>query len=155
MLTVNGNASKPGGGVWATISDERLKTHVSPFQRGLEDLMKIQPVFYQYKKDNPLGIVSEETYTGFIAQEIEKIIPEAIVRSKNHHFLSLNHDPILWTTLNAVKELNQIKADKKELEYLKQENQNLKLEIQNLKNQLNHLQEMVKKWEQNLNAKTN
>ncbi len=153
MLSVNGDASKLGGSSWLTFSDQRLKTQISPFQRGLNDLMKIQPVFYQYKKDNPLGIVSEETYTGFIAQEIEKIIPEAIVRSKNHHFLSLNHDPILWTTLNAVKELNQIKADKQEMELLKQENQNLKLEIQNLKNQLNDLEKSVKRLESNFIAK--
>lgn len=107
QLSVNGNASKVGGGTWVVFSDQRLKENITPFNRGLNDIMKIQPVFYQYKKENPFEIVSSETHIGFIAQEIEKVIPEAIVRSKNHSFLSLNHDPILWTTLNAVKELNQ------------------------------------------------
>lgn len=145
QLSVNGNASKVGGGSWAVFSDQRLKENITPFNRGLNDIMKIQPVYYQYKKDNPLEIVSNETHIGFIAQEIEKVIPEAIVHSKNHSFLSLNHDPILWTTLNAVKELNQIKADKTEIEILKQENLLLKQEIQNLKNQISNIEKLLEK----------
>ncbi len=152
-LSVNGNASKTGGGTWATFSDKRLKTHITHFNRGLKDLLQIQPVFYEYKKDNPLGIVSDGVHTGFIAQDVEKIIPEAIIYNKNHEYLSLNHDPILWTMLNAVKDLNTIKVDKTEMEELKQENQNLKIEIQNLKNQLNELEKSVKKLESNLLAK--
>jgi hypothetical protein len=102
-LTVNGTADKPGGGSWATFSDERLKDIKAPFSPGLRAVMQLQPLRYEYKRDNALGIKSEGEHIGFSAQAVQKIIPEAV--SKNDKgFLLVNNDPILWTMLNAIKE---------------------------------------------------
>src|SRR5262249_43997956 len=48
-LSVNGNADKPGGGSWLNFSDERLKDIAGRFTPGLEAIMKLQPIRYQYK----------------------------------------------------------------------------------------------------------
>jgi Chaperone of endosialidase len=116
-LTVNGGASKPGGGSWATFSDERLKNIKGRFTPGLNPVMRLQPIRYQYKADNALGIKSEGEHIGFGAQAVQKVLPEAVTRDEKG-FLLVNNDPILWTMLNAVKEQQaQIEQQKKALEH--------------------------------------
>jgi Chaperone of endosialidase len=102
-LTVNGGASKPGGGSWATFSDERLKNIKGSFTQGLKAVMQLQPIRYQYKPDNALGIKAEGEQIGFGAQAVQKIIPEAVTRDQKGYLL-VNNDPIMWTMLNAIKE---------------------------------------------------
>jgi hypothetical protein len=103
-LSVNGNASKVGGGSWASFSDERLKNIKGRFTPGLNAVMQLQPLRYEYKRDNALNLKSEGEHVGFSAQAIQKIIPEA-VSTNDKGFLLVNNDPILWTMLNAIKEL--------------------------------------------------
>ena len=69
--------------------------------------MKLHPVRFTYKKDNPLGLPSDHPTTGFIAQEVQKVIPEAVHENKNG-YLELNVDPIHWAAVNAVKELKTL-----------------------------------------------
>jgi hypothetical protein len=102
-LTVNGSADKPGGGSWGTFSDARLKTVNGSFRAGLEAILKLRPVRYRYKAQNALGIKDNEEHVGFVAQEVQKLIPEA-VSPDNQGYLIVNNDPILWAMLNAIKE---------------------------------------------------
>jgi len=102
-LTVNGTADKPGGGSWGTFSDERLKNLKGRFTPGLRSVMQLQPLRYEYKPDNALGIKSEGEHIGFSAQAVQKVIPEAI-SANDKGYLVVNNDPILWTMLNAIKE---------------------------------------------------
>ncbi len=102
-LSVNGTASKPGGGTWAVFSDERLKNIKGNFNSGLNAVMKLQPLRYEYKPDNALGIKSAGEHIGFGAQAVQQVIPEAVTTNANG-FLMVNNDPIIWTMLNAIKE---------------------------------------------------
>ena len=102
-LSVNGDASKTGGNTWLSFSDERLKNIKGRFNTGLKAVMQLQPIRYEYKPDNALGLVSEGDHIGFGASTVQKIIPEAVTRSQSG-YLMLNSDPILWTMLNAIKE---------------------------------------------------
>ncbi|HXI91686.1 MAG TPA: tail fiber domain-containing protein [Blastocatellia bacterium] len=103
LLTVMGGASKPGGGSWAVFSDERLKTIKGSFTTGLKALMRLQPLRYEYKRDNALGIHANGEHVGFAAQAIQRIIPEAVTKDEQGYLL-LNNDPVVWTMLNAIKE---------------------------------------------------
>jgi len=67
LLSVNGNADKPGGGSWGTFSDRRLKTLAGSFNAGLSQILKINPVRYRYKADNALGIHDPEEHVGLVA----------------------------------------------------------------------------------------
>ncbi|MGR3221271.1 MAG: tail fiber domain-containing protein [Candidatus Anammoxibacter sp.] len=113
-LSVNGEASKVGGGSWVTFSDVRLKNINSAYDAGLNEIMKLQPIKYNYKADNPLNIPDEGEHVGFSAQAVQKLIPEA-VSANSKGFLMLNNDPIMWAMLNAIKEqqaqLEQLKAE--------------------------------------------
>ena len=113
-LSVNGTASKPGGGSWAVFSDERLKTIKGRYTRGLSAALQLQPIRFEYKRNNTLGLKSETENIGFGAQALQEIIPEAVTRNANG-YLQVNNDPILWTMLNAIKE------QQKEIEQLKQQ----------------------------------
>lgn len=102
-LTVNGNASKPGGGSWLAFSDERLKNIKGSFNGGLKAVMKLRPLRYEYKKDNIAGVKSDGEHIGFSAQEVEKVIPEAVTKTEQGIRL-VNNDPIILAMLNAIKE---------------------------------------------------
>jgi hypothetical protein len=102
-LSVNGTASKPGGGSWAVFSDERLKNVKGLFTSGLSAVMRLQPIRYEYKPVNALNLDSKGEYVGFGAQALQKVIPEAVSRNGNG-YLQVNNDPIIWTMLNAIKE---------------------------------------------------
>jgi hypothetical protein len=102
-LSVNGDASKTGGNTWLAFSDRRLKNIKSPFTTGLSAVMKLQPVRYEYKSDNALGLANEGEHIGFGAQDVQKVIPEAVT-TNSQGYLMLNSDPIIWTMLNAIKE---------------------------------------------------
>lgn len=118
-LSVNGNASKTGGGSWAVFSDERLKTVKGQFNTGLKALMQLQPLRFEYKQDNALNLKADGEQVGFGAQSLQKIIPEAVSAS-DRGYLMVNNDPIIWTMLNAIKE------QQKEIQQLKSEVRRLK-----------------------------
>ena len=103
LLSVNGNASKPGGGTWAVFSDERLKNIKGPFNSGLHAVMQLQPLRYEYKPQNALGIKMMGQHIGFSAQNVQQVIPEAVSQTENG-YLTINNDPIIWAMLNAIKE---------------------------------------------------
>ena len=117
-LSVNGTASKPGGGTWSVFSDERLKNIKGTFNTGLNALMQLRPVRYEYKQNNALGIKMGGEQIGFGAQTLQRVIPEAVTQNTNG-FLMVNNDPIIWTMLNAIKEqqkeINELKRQIRQL----------------------------------------
>ena len=118
-LSVNGDASKVGGGSWQTFSDERLKLIKGQFRTGLNAVMQLRPLRYEYRRDNPVGIKSDREYIGFSAQAVQKVIPEA-VNANAAGYLMVNSDPILWSMVNAIQEQQrQIEQLKKEIRQLR------------------------------------
>lgn len=80
--------------------------------------MQINPVVYSYKQDNKFEISPKEVYVGVLAQEIQKVLPEA-VGSFADGYLSVKTDPIFWTMLNSIKEQQkQIEKQQKQIEEL-------------------------------------
>jgi hypothetical protein len=118
-LSVNGDASKSGGGSWQIFSDERLKNFRGSFSRGLKEVMQLQPMRYEYRQNNSLGLKSLGEHVGFGAQTVQNVIPEAVTTSESG-YLMVNNDPIIWTMLNAIKE------QQKEIVELKRQIQQLR-----------------------------
>ena len=104
-LAVNsGTTLKTGTLSWTTLSDGRLKDVGSEYSAGLDEVMRLKPVHFRYKKDNPLKASSKEQYIGFVAQDVQKVIPEAVSKMKDG-YLRLQADPIFWAMLNSIKQL--------------------------------------------------
>lgn len=73
-LSVDGGASKPGGGEWAVPSDRRIKKDIQNFGDGLSVIMQLKPISYKYKENSGYSDFTTE-YVGFIAQDVEKVAP--------------------------------------------------------------------------------
>jgi len=74
-LTVNGGASKPGGGSWTNYSDRRLKKNVTAIERPLDLLLGLRGVHFEYKDPARIHELAGQR-TGFIAQEVERVLPD-------------------------------------------------------------------------------
>ena len=122
-LRTNGQAYKPGGGMWANISDRRLKQNIQPYTAGLSHLLQIRPVTYQYNALS--GHNTKEEHVGIIAQELQTIAPDMVSENADG-YLSVDNSAMVFMLVNAVKELND------KLEKVEMENQELKERIRNL-----------------------
>jgi len=101
----NGQAWKSNlSASWDNPSDERLKDIHGNFTAGLKEITQLQPIKFTYKKDNPLKLPSDVDAIGFSAQEVLKVLPEAVTKD-GMGYLNLKTDPILWAEVNAIKEL--------------------------------------------------
>jgi len=110
-----------------TTSDERLKNIKGSYDKGLKEILQVQPVTFAYKNDP-----SQEIHAGVIAQDIQKILPEAVDKMPSG-YLGVNQDPMFFAVLNALKEINEktIEEEKKH-EQLEKELNTLVAEIENL-----------------------
>ena len=69
-------------GVLLSLSDKRLKKNIKSIENATDLLLKLKPVYYNYKTEQyPNFGLNEEIEFGFIAQDVEAIIPN-IVRDK-------------------------------------------------------------------------
>lgn len=109
-LSVNGQAAKPGGGSWTGTSDFRAKKSITPYTRGLTEILGINPVSFQY---NSLSGHSDTTsrYIGVIAHEIEKILPSTVSTITDDPLIQekkvYDSSELIYTLINAIKELHQ------------------------------------------------
>ncbi|AFY01050.1 cell wall surface anchor family protein [Bdellovibrio bacteriovorus str. Tiberius] len=149
-LHVVGTAGLSTGTAWTNASDVRLKDIHGDYEYGLNEVLKLHTVRYSYKKDNPLGLGSDFEKTGFIAQEVKKVIPDAVKQRKDG-YLELNVDPIHWAVVNAIKDLYRLWFDdtlktktllekqSRELASVKAENADLKKRLERIESRLEKL----------------
>lgn len=74
-LSVTSNAFKPGGGAWSNLSDRSLKKNINELDGALDALLSLRGVTYEYKDAEAINELPG-TRTGFIAQEVEAVIPD-------------------------------------------------------------------------------
>jgi hypothetical protein len=85
-------------------SDGRYKDVINEFERGLDAILGLRPVRFHWNEKSTLR--RDIAYTGFIAQEVETVIPEAVHYDQKDDRYSLEERPIIAALVNAVKELN-------------------------------------------------
>ncbi len=111
-LHVVGTAGLSTGTAWTNTSDRRLKDIQGNFQYGLKEILSLKTIWFNYKKDNELGLPHDKKIAGFIAQQVEEHIPEAVF-AREDGYLELNVDPIHWATVNAVQDLHTLIEENK------------------------------------------
>jgi hypothetical protein len=102
----DGTSTNRWSAVWSAngtiqTSDIRLKKNIEPLQYGLKDVLKLQPVTYDWK-DN-----SGKNKIGLIAQEVKKIIPQVVVGDESKENLGMNYAELVPVLINSIKELNK------------------------------------------------
>jgi hypothetical protein len=98
-LCYNNLGAVGGNGAYQNLSDERAKTDIVSFDRGMDDLRCINPIKFR-------RVGSEELEVGFGAQNVLGVLPMAVKPFKDG-LLSVSADMILALTVCAVKELDQ------------------------------------------------
>ena len=87
---------------WNFSSDRRLKKNIKSIENGLEVVEKLNPVKFDFKNDKR----NDSYESGFIAQEVKEVIPQAITEDENG-YLSLGMNSITPYLAGAIKELNE------------------------------------------------
>lgn len=85
---------------WSCTSDESLKTNILSITNGIDIINQLQGVTYNWKDD-----LEGSRQNGFIAQDIQKVLPELVTTDDNGN-LSLNKDGIMPYIVEAVKSQN-------------------------------------------------
>lgn len=98
-----GTLTTDASGNLSVSSDERLKTNIGSFSRGLADIRGLSPISFSWRHSS--GLDTEHTYYGFSAQNVRDAIPEAVGIDPNG-YLTLSDRPILAASVNAIKELD-------------------------------------------------
>ena len=127
----SGVCSKAGGSATFTCaSDQKFKNTIEDFTDGLDFIMRLQPRNYYWNDDK-----KNELQYGFIAQEVQQVIPHAITEQEKdgEPYLSLDQGAFTPYLVNSIKDLNR------EITSLRQENLSLKSEQQKMKQDLDQL----------------
>jgi hypothetical protein len=100
---------------WETTSDERIKRNIVDSPKGLAEVKQLRVCNFNYKpiEDMPLNAEGKpiidnldpnRLITGFIAQELQTVMPEC-VNTTASGLLSVSSDAIIYALVKAVQEL--------------------------------------------------
>jgi hypothetical protein len=109
-------AVNDGGTIFAVstsisaISDLRLKENIKNIQYGLNEVLNLRPVSYDYIKTSTV-VDGSNGYLGFIAQEVETVIPELVgeARAKDENdepYKSFKMTDMIPVLTKAIQELS-------------------------------------------------
>ncbi len=130
---VGGQAyTNTGAATFTVLSDVRYKDVHGNYERGLNDLLKVETIRFNYKKENPLGSDPIHEYVGLSAQNLQTAIPEAVEQQNKEgiEFLTVNTSPVIYAMINSVKELYyKIVGHDREIASLKAKNQELESKL--------------------------
>ena len=115
--TVGSINTSTSGTTYNTTSDRRLKDNITTITDGKEKLLAMNPVTHTWKA-NPN---TDETVHGFIAQEMQSIVPEAVTGdAESEDMMSMDYGritPVIVAALqDALKEIDMLKNRITELE---------------------------------------
>ena len=101
MQAIGGVASAALG----LFSDERLKRDVHAIEDAISVLKKTRPVSYYYKQRN--GLNPERMHHGFIAQELQGVLPNAVYTEDVSGMLQVDLFDLIGLLTRAVQQLDE------------------------------------------------
>jgi hypothetical protein len=118
------------------ISDKRQKENITNLNNALGIIMKLQGVKYDIKKEytyndtlegkkKELCEIKRHNQIGFLAQDVEKVLPEAVNYDDSTDIYGINYTRIIPVLVEAIKEQQlAIETLNSELEKLKRKTKN-------------------------------
>jgi len=100
------------GQLSAPVSDESVKENITPIGYGIKEIMQMNPVWFEFKDE--FENYGKGRQNGNIAQELEKIIPEAVFLTPQTNKKGIEYGQLHAVYIKAIQEL------KTEIETLKQ-----------------------------------
>lgn len=105
-----GNNMDFRGNITAYASDERLKTNITPITNPLEKLQQVRGVEYDWRDDvEEKGFIPSMPHeTGVIAQEVQQVVPDAVVPAPfDSEYLTVDHVKLIPLLIESIKELKE------------------------------------------------
>ncbi len=121
--------------VYNTTSDQRVKENIADTHFALADLLNVKVRDFEFR-DDPENKVK----TGFIAQELFAVYPEAVTKPVDDYDLwQVDYGRITPLLVKAIQDQQQ------QIKSAREENQLLRSELQSLKDKMNRIEEMLVK----------
>ncbi len=154
--------SYASGGTWQT-SDKQFKQEIATLENALEVIEQLRPTSYQFKTEEyDLLRLPTETQYGFIAQELEEVMPE-LVREVRHvtnyneaeennvekeyiKFKAVNYTPLIPLLVSAIQEQQSEISSKDE------EVDQLATELEELKNQQQQMLKLIENMSEEMSS---
>ncbi|ENS4895097.1 tail fiber domain-containing protein [Salmonella enterica] len=120
---------------WLSTSDQRLKSNIEPITGALDKIKQITG--YTYDKRSDLE-PNEHTFTtheaGLIAQEVQKVLPEAVSAIGEDNILGVTSYAVQALQINAIKELDtKVEVQEETISVLSTQVENQQQQIDELK----------------------
>jgi len=90
-------------------SDRNAKTNIVPVFNATDKVKNLNPVTFNWKKNDPSissNSITEKQEIGFIAQEVEQVLPDAVTTDNEGNKL-VNYSAIIPILTEAIKELTE------------------------------------------------
>jgi hypothetical protein len=135
------------GQLGTTTSSQRFKEEIKPMDQASKGLFALKPVTFRYKKEiDPAG----KSQFGLVAEEVEKVNPDLIVRDKEGNPYSVRYDQVNAMLLNEfLKEHRTVQQQGATIAELKKEIASLTTTV---KQQAAQIQKVSGRLESNLSA---
>jgi hypothetical protein len=120
-LDVNGTVA--GTGAYSSNSDTRLKQDILPIENALNKILMLNGVTYNWNKEfDPDINLDDRNHIGLLAQDVEKIIPQAVYTDNSKNQLkSMTYTELIPVLIEAIKEqqtqINELKNKLKDTPY--------------------------------------
>lgn len=122
---------------WNSLSDKNIKKNIRSIGNALSKALQLNGVYYQWIDAESFD---DKQHLGFIAQDVEKVIPEVVNNYKGVY--SMQYAPITALLVEAIKEQQQIiDEQQKEIETLKARSQ----EIDKLREEIQAIMKIIGK----------
>ena len=96
-------AAIPIGLKLASLSDKRLKNTIQDLDSSLDLLRELRPVTYYYNKES--GEDPTRMHYGFIAQEYNKVLPDAVYQDYDSGYYKIDTTDVVALLVSAVQQL--------------------------------------------------
>lgn len=138
-LEVNGSIKATS---FISTSDKRLKKNVVQVE-GLDLIRLLRGVRYQWRSNG-------ESDTGFIAQEVEAVLPDAVETDISTGMKAIKYQNIIAPLVESTKELYQMNQEQsgksgREIATLKRQNRELEMKVKTLELRLERLETFLQK----------
>jgi len=126
-------------GAYTNVSDRRLKENILPLENSLEKILKLNSVSYVWKDRS----FDDSTQVGFIAQEVERIIPE-VVKTDSKGFKSMSYSQLVSPVVAAIKELyEKWLSDHERIAKLEEDNRLLRNQNEEMLKRMDKMERMM------------
>jgi hypothetical protein len=124
-------------------SDRRLKKGIEPLAYGLEEILQLQPVSYQWESEENTQDSGGKQHLGLVAQDVRKVIGEVVNKpSGKGKYLGMSYSELIPVLVRAIQE--QQKTIENQTQALQKKNDKLQTQIELLRKRIQKLAQQNK-----------